>query len=97
MSIEDKGERERALAEIESLIKSEGFTDAILRTLRESRPSGGATPTEIRDRLIAGGFNLNGYKSPMSSIHAILTRLRQRGQVKRRVRGDETVYELIGE
>ncbi len=96
MSIEDKAERERALAEIASLVKPEGFTDVIVRILRESRPAA-LTPPEIRDRMIEGGFNLNAYKSPMASIHAILTRLRQRGQVKRKVRGDDTAHEWIGE
>lgn len=96
MSIEDKAERERALAEIASVVKPEGFTDAIVRILREGRP-GALTPPEIRDRMMEGGFNLNAYKNPMASVHAILTRLRQRGQVKRKVRGDDTAYEWIGE
>jgi len=95
-SIEDRTEREKLLAEVESLVKPEGFTDAISRILRESRPNA-LTPPEIRDRMIEGGFNLSGYKSPLASIHAILIRLRKRMVIKRRVQGDQTVYEWIGE
>ena len=97
-SIEDPPERERALAEVESLVRSEGFTDAIRRVLRDSRPWL-LTPPEIRDQMIKGGFNLGAYKSPLASIHAILTRLRNKGQVKRAVRDedDKTAYFWSGE
>lgn len=94
-SIEDRTEREQKLAELEYLVKPEGFTDAIRRVLRDSRPDT-LTPPEIRDRMVDSGFNLTGYKSPLASIHAILVRLRKQGQVKRKVRGDQTAYEWIG-
>jgi len=95
-SIEDRTEREKLLAEVELLVKAEGFTDAIRRILRENR-SAPMTPPEIRDQMVKDGFNLSAYGSPLASIHAILTRLRSRGQVKRKVRGDHTAYLWTGE
>ncbi len=95
-SIEDRIERERVLAEVELLVKAEGFTDAIRRILRESRLTP-LTPPEIRDQMVKDGFNLGAYRSPLASIHAILTRLRNKGQVKRKVRGDRTAYLWTGE
>lgn len=93
-SIEDRTEREKSLAEVESLVKSEGFTDAIRRILASSHVP--ITPPEIRDRMVEDGFKLGAYKSPLASIHAILTRLRNKGQVRRKLRGDQTAYEWIG-
>jgi hypothetical protein len=95
-SIEDRTEREKLLAEVELLVKAEGFTDAIRRILRDSRSTPPLTPPEIRDQMVKDGFNLGAYGSPLASIHAILTRLRRKGQVKRMVRGDHTTYLWIG-
>jgi len=92
-SIEDRTQREKFLAEVETLARSEGFTDAIRRILADSH--GPITPPEIRDRMMEDGFRLGAYKSPLASIHAILTRLGNKGQVRRKVRGDRTAYEWV--
>ena len=94
-SIEDRTEREELLAEVESLVKSKGFTDAIRRILRTSHTP--MTPPEIRDHMMEDGFNLAAYKSVLASIHAILTRLRNKGQVKRKVRNDKIAYYWSGD
>ncbi|HUB01857.1 MAG TPA: hypothetical protein VL983_04200 [Terriglobales bacterium] len=95
-SIDDPKSRQQVLTEIDGLVRPEGFTDAIRRILRTSKPPA-LTPPEIRDRMIESGFNLGPYQNPLASIHAILTRLRNKHEVRRKIRNDVTVYEWIGD
>ena len=56
-----------------------GITDAIRLVLR--RAPTGMTPMEVRDRLIAVGFDLAKYSSDLSAIHTVLKRLHNAGEL----------------
>jgi hypothetical protein len=70
-----------------------GMTERIRVMLRHS---GGVmlTPTQIRDRLVEGGFSLEGRSNPLAEIHTILKRLVQKQNSRFVVedRGGETFY-----
>jgi hypothetical protein len=53
---------------------STGITDSIREVYRQASPKG-LTPTQVRDQLIATGFNLNSQANPMASIHSVIKRL----------------------
>ena len=40
------------------------------------------TPTEVRDRLGAIGFDLSKYSSALSAIHTVLKRLSEAGEIQ---------------
>lgn len=51
-----------------------GITDSIREVYRQTYPKG-LTPTQVRDQLIATGFDLNSQANPMASIHSVIKRL----------------------
>jgi hypothetical protein len=51
----------------------EGLTDGCRAVLRTAGTA--LTPTEVRDGLIALGYDLSGYSNVMASVHQILKRL----------------------
>jgi hypothetical protein len=57
-----------------------GFTDAVRDVLRASVEA--LTPAQVRDRLQASGFALDGYSNPLASIHVILKRLVAAGEAR---------------
>ena len=61
-------------------IAAAGFTEGI-RTVLRAAAGVCRTPTEIRDGLLRLGYDLSGQSSAMSSIHAILPRLVEKGEV----------------
>jgi hypothetical protein len=56
-----------------------GITDAVRLVTRAGLP---LTPTDVRDRLHAMGFDLSGYASELSAIHTVLKRLNERGELR---------------
>jgi hypothetical protein len=56
-----------------------GLTDACRLVTRAGVPM---TPTEVRDRLKAMGFDLSGYASELSAIHTVLKRLNEAGELR---------------
>ncbi|MGA2904283.1 MAG: hypothetical protein ABSD98_10660 [Candidatus Korobacteraceae bacterium] len=51
-----------------------GITDSIREIYRQAYPNG-LLPTQVRDQLIATGFDLNSQANPMASIHSVIKRL----------------------
>ena len=57
-----------------------GFTDSVRQVLRNA-PSQAFTAKQVRDLLRGAGFDLSSYTNPLASIHTILKRLAERGEV----------------
>jgi|SRR5579863_6284815 len=57
------------------------LTEAIKSALKTGAVS--MTPTEVRDKLLAAGFDLKKYTSPMVPIHNTLKRLYSQGEIAR--------------
>jgi len=62
-----------------------GMTDSIRKLMAEAGHP--LTAAEIRDRLEAIGFDMKSYSNPLATIHTVLRRLADSGEV-------ETDYEL---
>ncbi|HLJ46957.1 MAG TPA: hypothetical protein VKU01_13160 [Bryobacteraceae bacterium] len=62
-----------------------GMTDSIRKLMAEAGHP--LTAVEIRDRLEAMGFDMKSYSNPLATIHTVLRRLADAGEV-------ETDYEL---
>jgi hypothetical protein len=58
-----------------------GFTDSVRNVLRNV-PSQALTAKKVRDLLRGAGFDLSSYTNPLASIHTILKRLAERGEVE---------------
>lgn len=57
-----------------------GLTDAVRAVLkRESQQ--GRSPTEIREGMLAMGFDLGKYSQPLAAIHVVIKRLERSGEV----------------
>jgi hypothetical protein len=56
-----------------------GLTDACRIVLKAARRA--MTPTEVRDRLEAIGFDLTKYTNSLAAIHTVLRRLHDGGEV----------------
>ena len=61
-----------------------GLTDACRVVLRSGLPM---TPTDVRDRLLAIGFDLSKYSNELSGIHTVLKRLNEAGELRYLVGG----------
>lgn len=77
-----------------------GLTAATLLIVRTAQSP--LAPTEVRDELKKIGFDLAGYSNPMASLHQILKRLEEKGEIqetddegKKRYRVDPTVQMVI--
>lgn len=57
-----------------------GMTDRIREILATYR--GCLQPTDVRDALVRGGFNLEGRSNPMAEVHTVLRRLVASGEVR---------------
>ncbi len=74
-------ERAEQLRQLDDLVADPpGFTDSVRKVLRANRWSA-ATAIAVRDMLAKAGFNLSAYTNPLASIHTILKRLAERGEV----------------
>jgi hypothetical protein len=56
-----------------------GLTDACRIVLRSGVPM---APTDVRDRLLAIGFDLSKYTSELAAIHTVLKRLNEAGELR---------------
>lgn len=85
-------DRSAELQKVEGLLAAPpGFTDSVRGVLRNN-PGYSANATGVRDMLIRSGYNLSAYTNPMASIHTILKRLAERGEVDTSVSGGELYY-----
>jgi hypothetical protein len=55
-----------------------GFTDAVRATFK---PGKAMTAIQVRNDLINAGFDLDGYRNPLATIHTILKRLVKSGEL----------------
>ena len=58
-----------------------GFNDSVRNVLRNV-PSQALSAKKVRDLLRSAGFDLSSYTNPLASIHTILKRLAERGEVE---------------
>jgi len=76
------GERAAQLQKLAEMVAGPpGFTDSIRNVLRNV-PSQALTAKQVRDLLRGAGFDLSSYTNPLASIHTILKRLAERGEVE---------------
>jgi predicted DNA-binding protein with PD1-like motif len=73
-----------------------GLTNACRAAFRAAGPRG-LTPVELRDALKRFGFRLSDYRNAMASIHAVIGRLENGGEIDNRIRDihegrNESVY-----
>lgn len=87
--------------EIDELLdlKLGGLTDAV-RSVFMASNNYGLTPREVRDRLVQLYFPVNEYKNFMASLHTVLNRLKEGGEIKvpiedRHEGRDESVYQWV--
>jgi hypothetical protein len=59
-----------------------GLTDAIREAFRAAGPSGNLTPTEVKGKLEMMGYNTAKYGNVMASVHTIINRLVNKGEIK---------------
>ena len=90
-------ERETQLHKLQQIIAGPpGFTDAVRIVLSKNR-SYAATAIGVRDLLIKDGYPLDGYSNPLASIHTILKRLADRGEVEIETTSGEIYYRWKGD
>jgi hypothetical protein len=58
-----------------------GLSDAIRLAFKSARPNS-LTPTEVRDKLRASGFNLDKYANELPPIHNTIMRLLKQGEIE---------------
>jgi hypothetical protein len=68
-----------------------GFTDAIRSVFRDDRDSSHSA-IGIRDYLDFTGFDIAKYKNVLASIHSILKRLKNKGEIIEATRDGKVVY-----
>lgn len=61
-----------------------GLTDACRVVLRSGLPM---TPMDVRERLLAIGFDLSKYSNELAGIHTVLKRLNESGELRHLVGG----------
>ena len=80
------------IAELKQWLSELGLTDAIREVLKAH--DHGLTPKEVRDWLLRMGFDLTEYNNVQASIHAVLKRLYESGEVDRPVGKNEKVMNV---
>lgn len=76
-----------------------GLTAACRAAFRAAG-SRGLMPTELRDSLKRMGFAVNKYTNPMASIHAVIRRLEEKGEIRKGIDDehegvDKSVYQWV--
>jgi len=71
-----------ALSELlgESIDSDIGITEATLLVIRAA--NGPATPIQIRDELRKIGYDIDSFSNPMASLHQVLKRLEDKGEIR---------------
>jgi hypothetical protein len=76
---------------LDETFANSGITDAV-RKVFASRTEERLSPTTVRDCLVAGGFDLNGRPNPMATIHTVLKRLVNGGELIPEKNEETTTY-----
>ncbi len=88
-----EGERAAQVQKLAEMVAGPpGFTDSVRNVLRNV-PSRALTAKMVRDLLRGAGFDLSSYTNPLASIHTILKRLAERGEVDASERNEEVHYQ----
>ncbi len=88
-----EGERAAQVQKLAEMVAGPpGFTDSVRNVLRNA-PSQALTAKMVRDLLRGAGFDLSSYTNPLASIHTILKRLAERGEVDVSERNEEVHYQ----
>jgi hypothetical protein len=66
------------------------LADACRRVLAENDRY--MTPIEIRNTLVASEFDLSNYSNPLASIHGVLKRIAESGDIEKHDKGGTTLY-----
>lgn len=75
--------------------ESLGLTDAV-RSIFAALPENSSLPAlGVKSRLLNMGFVDNQYSNFMSSIHVVLKRLEESGEIKRRLDGNGLSFEAV--
>lgn len=74
-----------------------GLTAACRAAFRAAGPKG-LMPTELRDSLKKMGFSMDKYTNAMASLHSVIRRLEEKGEIRNRIHdqyegADKSVYE----
>jgi hypothetical protein len=72
---------ERALFMAQASENFAGFTDTIRELFRTVFPRG-LTPRQVRDKLVGIGFDLEAQSNPMASVHSVIRRLLNAGDIE---------------
>ena len=72
-----------------------GLTEACRAVFRKTQQS--ITARRVRDMLESGGYDLEQHRNPLASIHGVLKRLEESGEVERMENNGKTFYRWIGE
>jgi len=59
-----------------------GFTDAVREAFKSVGETSTLTPTEVKGRLEMMGYDTAKYGNVMASVHTIINRLVQKGEIK---------------
>jgi hypothetical protein len=78
---------------IDEVLKPEGITAAVRKTLRDAGKP--LTPVEVKERMPALGFPLIRYSNPLASIHTILKRLARTESVDAVEQDGKTAYQWV--
>ena len=87
-------EEEKAdqLEQLEQLVaEPPGFTESV-RNIMKANAIHPATALQVREMMAKDGFDLRAYSNPLASIHTILKRLAERGEVTTSVNDGQTYY-----
>ena len=75
--------------------ESQGLTNAIRKILaKDIQPM---RPTEIRNELRKGGFDIDGYQQPMAVLHTTLRRLKEQGEIEMVKESGKICYQAVRE
>jgi len=77
--VEEEFSEDSDVGETLRQIKEMGMTDAVREVLKASDDS--LNPTQVRDKLVRAGYELDRYSNPQSLIHTTLKRLEKMGEV----------------
>jgi hypothetical protein len=71
-----------------------GLTDAV-RNYFEYIAAGPVFPVEIRDALLAAGYEGGGPQSSLLAVHSIISRMEKKGEIEPVKRDEKTAYRWV--
>ncbi len=75
-----------------ALIDKMGITSDILAIVNGAKGLFGITPPAVRDRLKEIGYDLGKYQNPLATVHVVLNRLEESGQIGSKMVGDKKYF-----